>query len=71
MNYKIKRMIKARNRLFKKYKCDSDQAIGEKHDKLNQKIKEQLKSQFNDYLIGILNENIKSKPKKILEVHKK
>eukprot|EP00794_Sanderia_malayensis_P005534 gene5533-6219_t len=57
-------MIKARKRLYKKYKSDNDQAIKKKHDKLSHKIKEQLKSKFNEYINGILEENIKSKPKK-------
>ena len=64
MTYDVKRMIKARERLYKKYKSGSDQAIKKKHDKLSHKIKERLKSKFNEYTNGILEENIKSKPKK-------
>ena len=64
MTYDIKRMIKARKRLYKKYKNGNDQTIKKKHDKLSQKIKGQLQTKFNDYVNGILEENIKSNPKK-------
>ena len=64
MTYDIKRMIKARKRLYKKCRSGNDQTIKKKHDKLSQKIKGQLKTKFNDYINGILEENIKSKPKK-------
>ena len=64
MTYDIKRMIKARKRLYKKCKSGNDQTTKKKHDKLSQKIKGQLKTKVNDYINGILEENIKSKPKK-------
>ena len=64
MTYDIKRMIKASKRFYKKYKNGNDQTIKKKHDKLSQKIKGQLKTKFNDYVNGILEENIKSKPKR-------
>ena len=54
--YDIKRMIKARKRLYKKYKSGNDQSVKKKHDRLNQKIKGQLKTKFNDYVNGILEE---------------
>ena len=40
MTYDIKRMIKARKRLYKKYKSGNDQTIKKKHDKLSQKSKD-------------------------------
>ena len=64
MTYDIKRMIKARKRLYKKYKNGNDQTIKKKHDKLSLKNKGLIKTKFNDYVNGIPEENIKSKPKK-------